>query len=154
MFRKIDMTDHTASEGFYMIQGWFAEVWVQILGIILMIVAKKKKKKKKWKHLYSRGMSHGRDLRVSELKVPTLVYFDVQTRQLQYVIFVKKPMEHPGIFHCTSWVNEYIYFLMSPGRIPVEAFLQFSTRQPFCSPGSWRMKSEFSRVNSRLLWCA
>ena len=78
------MTDHAASEGFYMIQGWFTEVWVQILGIILMIMAKKKKK------LYSRGISHGRDLRVSELKVPTLVYFGVQTRQLQYVIFCQE----------------------------------------------------------------
>ena len=58
---------------------------------------------KKRKHLYSRGISHGQDLGVSELKVPSLVHFGVQTQQLQYVIFIKKPTEHPGIFHCTSW---------------------------------------------------
>ena len=74
-----------------------------------MIVAKKKKKKKR-KHLYSREISHGQDLRVSELQVPTLVYFGVQTRQLQYVIFIKKRMGHPGIFHCTSWVTVSIVF--------------------------------------------
>ena len=98
------------------------------------------KKKKKKKHLYSRGISHGRDLRVSELKVPTLVYFDVQTRQLQYVIFVKKPMEHPGIFHCTSWVNEYIYFLMSPGRIPSRRISSVFYQTTFLQP--WIMAHE------------
>ena len=127
------MTDHAASEGFYMIQGWFTEVWVQILGIILMIMAKKKK-------LYSRGISHGRDLRVSELKVPTLVYFGVQTRQLQYVIFVKKPMEHPGIFHCTSWVSVYIYFLMSPSRIPSRRISSVFYQTTFLQP--WIMAHE------------
>ena len=42
---------------------------------------------------------------MSELKVPSLVHFGVQTQQLQYVIFIKKPTEHPGICHCDSWVS-------------------------------------------------
>ena len=38
------MLDHSAFEGFYVIQWLFVEVWVQVSCIILAIVTKKKKK--------------------------------------------------------------------------------------------------------------
>ena len=59
------MLDHSAFEGFYVIQWLFVEVWVQVSCIILAIVTKKKKKS-----IYIQNeCSHGRDLRVSEPEV-------------------------------------------------------------------------------------
>lgn len=132
MFRK---TDHAASEGFYMIQGWFTEVWVQILGIILMIMAKKKKK-----NVFKRNQSW---------PGPASLWTQSSNLGLLWCPNPATPIcDICQETHGAPWNISlhllgkciYIYFLMSPSRIPSRRISSVFYQTTFLQP--WIMAHE------------
>lgn len=115
----IPMPDHIASEGFNMIEWLFGEHWVQVSGFILTIVTKNKA------FVVETNALMIWNCESAKLKFKPWFNLVFRIWPLQYVIFDKNPMDHPGIFHCTYRISVSNYFKSHMIESPLGTFAQF-----------------------------
>ena len=124
-----------ASEGFNMKEWLFEEHWFQVSGFILTVVTKNKA------FVVETNAFMMGNCESAKLKIQALVHFGVRIWQLQYGIFEKKCMDHPGLFHCTSRSSVSTFCKSHMIELPVDTLVQFLSRQPFLCFNSCHVKS-------------